>query len=293
VLVDVMMPFYGDFTQLRQAVLSVLYQTHRDFRITVVDDCYPDDAPRRWLESLADDRVGYLRNDTNLGVNVNFRRCVELVTAEYFVVMGCDDVMHSGYLARVVELAGTYPRAAVIAPRVQIIDDAGAVVRPLGDRVKHRLAPREASVLSGQDLAVSLLHGNWTYFPSLLWRTEVVREVGEQGFRQGLDVVLDLALLLDLTVGGASLVYDPRVVFSYRRHAASVSSVLAADGDRFIEESAFFDAEARRYAALGWSRAERAAKVHLTSRLHHGLARLRAIARSAADFARPRVPRRR
>ena len=84
--------------------------------------------------------------------------------------------------------------------------------------------------------------------------------------------MLDLALLLDLTVGGASLVYDPRVVFSYRRHAASVSSVLAADGDRFIEESAFFDAEARRYAALGWSRAERAAKVHLTSRLHHGLA---------------------
>ncbi|MFZ2240856.1 MAG: glycosyltransferase family 2 protein, partial [Gordonia amarae] len=276
-LVDVMMPFYGDFTQFRQAVLSVLYQTHRDFRITIVDDCHPDDAPRRWAESLADERVVYLRNETNLGVNANFRRCVELVTADYFVVMGCDDAMGPGYLARVVELAATYPRAAVIAPGVQIIDDTGAVVRPLGDRIKRRLAPREAVVLSGQDLAVSLLHGNWTYFPSLLWRTEAVREVGESGFREGLDVVLDLALLLDLTVAGGALVYDPRVVFSYRRHAASVSSVLAVDGDRFTEESDFFAAEARRYAALGWPRAERAAKLHLTSRLHHALARLRAV----------------
>ena len=63
------------------------------------------------------------------------------------------------------------------------------------------------------------------------------------------------------------------MVFSYRRHAASVSWCSPQTADRFIEESAFFDAEARRrYAALGWSRAERAAKVHLTSRLHHGLA---------------------
>lgn len=277
VLVDVMMPFYGDFTQFRQAVLSVLYQTHREFRITVVDDCYPDDAPRRWVQSLADDRVVYLRNDTNLGVNANFRRCVELVTADYFVMMGCDDAMHPGYLARVVESACVYPRAAVIAPGVQVIDDTGAVVRPPADRIKHLLAPREAMVLSGQELAVGLLHGNWTYFPSLLWRTEAVREIGESGFRPGLDVVLDLALLLDLTVAGRSLVYDPRVVFSYRRHEASVSSVLAAEGDRFAEESEFFVAEARRCAALGWSRAERAAKLHLTSRLHRLPVRLRAV----------------
>jgi glycosyltransferase involved in cell wall biosynthesis len=279
VLVDVMMPFYGDFTHFRQALLSVLHQRHRDFRVTVVDDCYPDDAPWRWAESLGDDRVRYLRNDTNLGVNANVRRCVDLVTADYFVVMGCDDAMYPGYLSRVVELAGIYPRAAVIAPGVQVIDGTGLVRRPLVDRAKHLLAPKEKTVLSGQDLAVSVLRGNWTYFPSLLWRTEAVRAVGESGFRPGLDVVLDLALLLDLTVDGGALVYDPRVVFSYRRHAASVGSVPAVDGGRFAEESEFFAAAARRCAGLGWSRAERAAKMHLTSRLHHGLARVRAVGR--------------
>ncbi|MEO9326462.1 glycosyltransferase family 2 protein [Gordonia aurantiaca] len=277
--IDVMMPFYGDVAQFRQAVTSVLDQTDPDLRLVVVDDCYPDPEPREWLMSLGDARVHYLRNQTNLGVNGNFRRCVELVTADWFVVMGCDDVMHPDYLRTVGMLARHHPTASVIQPGVDVIDEHGRPVRPLGDRIKGVLAPSFATVLSGERLATSLLHGNWTYFPSLLWRTAAVREVG---FRPGLEIVLDLALLLDLAAGDGSLVYDPEVVFSYRRHSASVSSVQAVDGRRFDEENRFFAQEAKRFAGLGWSRAARAARMHATSRLNHlqarvgaGLGRLR------------------
>lgn len=266
-----MIPFYGDVAQFRQAVTSVLNQDDPEFTLTVVDDCYPSSQPREWLESLDDPRVRYLRNEDNLGVNGNFRRCVELVKQPYFVVMGCDDVMLPDYLSTVRALATQHPDAAVIAPGVEVIDDADRPVRPLGDRMKSVLAPSRASVLSGERLATSLYHGNWTYFPSLLWRTEVVRAVG---FRTGLEVVLDLALLVDLAATGASLVYDPTAVFRYRRHRASVSSVQAVDGRRFAEENRFFADEARRCADLGWPKAARAARLHATSRLHHAQARL-------------------
>ncbi|UPG68837.1 glycosyltransferase family 2 protein [Gordonia hongkongensis] len=277
--IDVMMPFYGDVAQFRQAVTSVLDQDDPDLRLVVVDDCYPDPTPRHWLESLGDARVRYLRNETNLGVNGNFRRCVELVTADWFVVMGCDDVMHRAYLATVRTMARHHPDAAVIAPGVDVIDENGQPVTPLGDRIKSVLAPPRATVLSGEQLATSLYHGNWTYFPSLLWRTAAVREVG---FRPGLEIVLDLALLVDLASAGGSLVYDPEVVFSYRRHRASVSSVQAVDGRRFAEENRFFADEAQRCEAHGWPKAARAARWHATSRLNHlsarvgaGLGRLR------------------
>lgn len=266
-----MIPFYGDVAQFRQAVTSVLNQDDPEFTLTVVDDCYPSSQPREWLESLDDPRVRYLRNEDNLGVNGNFRRCVELVKQPYFVVMGCDDVMLPDYLSTVRALATQHPDAAVIAPGVEVIDDADRPVRPLGDRMKSVLAPSRASVLSGERLATSLYHGNWTYFPSLLWRTEVVRAVG---FRTGLEVVLDLALLVDLAFAGEALAYDPRVLFRYRRHDASVSSVQAVDGRRFAEENAFFDGEAQRCAARGWTRAARAARLHATSRLHHSMARI-------------------
>ncbi|MGW0036806.1 glycosyltransferase family 2 protein [Gordonia sp. NPDC003376] len=269
--IDVMMPYYGDPGQFRHSVRSVLAQSDRDFRLVVVDDCYPDPHPREWLLGLGDGRVEYVRNETNLGVNGNFRRCVELVAAPWFVVMGCDDVMLPDYLSTVRRLAEQNPGAAVIAPGVEVIDADDAVVRPLGDRIKSVLAPRSAGVLSGERLAAGLYHGNWTYFPSLLWNTDAVRQVG---FRPGLEIVLDLALLVDLAAAGGSLVHDPTVVFRYRRHGDSVSSVQAVDGRRFAEENAFFDGEAARCAALGWGRAARAARWHATSRLHHGMARV-------------------
>lgn len=270
VRIDVMMPFYGDVTRFQQAVHSVLASRHTDFRLVVVDDCYPDPAPARWLTGLADERIVYHRNEKNLGVNGNFRRCVELVEAPRFVVMGCDDLMHTDYLTRVISLAHEAPDAVVVAPGVQVIDDAGRVVHPLADRIKSVLAPSGPALLAGEDLVAGLYRGNWTYFPSLLWTTDAVRE---QGFRPDLEVVLDLALLTDLAFAGGSLAHHPDVVFSYRRHAGSVSSVRAIDGRRFAEERAFFAGEALRCVERGWTRAAREARWHLTSRLHQGLAR--------------------
>lgn len=272
--IEVMIPFYGDVSQFQGAVTSVLAQTDSDLRLTVVDDCYPDPTPRLWLESLADERVRYLRNEVNLGVNGNFRRCVELVDADHFVVMGCDDVMLPDYLATVRALAAQHPQASVIAVGVEVIDSDDRPVRPLGDRIKSILAPRHASVLSGEAMATSLFHGNWTYFPSLLWRTDDVRRIG---FRRNLGVVLDLALLIDLAADGGTLVYDPTVVFRYRRHVASVSSVQAVDGRRFTEENDFFRGEAARCATLGWNRARWAARLHASSRLHQLSARVGAL----------------
>ena len=266
-----MMPFYGDVEQFKQAVTSVLEQSDPDFRLVVIDDCHPSDEPREWLAGLADGRVHYERNAHNLGVNGNFRRCVDLVTADRYVVMGCDDVLLPGYLAGVRALADAHPDAAVIAPGVEVIDADDQVVRPLGDRIKAVLAPSSATVLRGEAMATSLYRGNWTYFPSLLWRTEPVRRVG---FRPGLEIVLDLALLVDLASAGRSLVYDPEVVFSYRRHRASVSSVQAVDGRRFAEENRFFADEAQRCEAHGWPKAARAARWHATSRLNHLSARV-------------------
>ena len=42
-----MLPFYGDPELLRRAVRSVQQQSRTDWRLTVVDDGYPDDCPVR------------------------------------------------------------------------------------------------------------------------------------------------------------------------------------------------------------------------------------------------------
>ena len=54
-------------------------------------------------------------------------------------------------------------------------------------------------VLGGERLATSLLHGNWLYWPSLVFRVDALER---RTFRQDLPIILDLALIMDGVVGG-------------------------------------------------------------------------------------------
>ncbi len=262
-----MMPFYGSFDHLKEAVSSVLSQDDPDWRLTVVDDVYPDLAPGDWVAGIDDPRVRYIRNEVNLRPSKNYIKSVGLATSEFVVIMGCDDVMLTDYVSRVKALVGKFPDADVIQPGVTVINEHGKDSYPLPDRVKsyYRFSGHGARSYSGEKLAVSLLRGNWTYFPSLVWRTDLVRSIG---FRTDLDVVQDLAMLMEITKGGGSLVLDDTPVFHYRRHSTSVSAVTGPDGSKFRQERTLFYETAEACTALGWHRAARVARRHVSSRLN-------------------------
>ena len=121
---------------------------------------------------------------------------------------------------------------------------------PLGDRIKGWLRPgATATPLRGEQAVRTLMHGNWTYFPSIVWRRSLVAERGLRPF----EVVQDLALLVDLLVDGATLVVDSEVTFDYRRHAGSDSSVKALSGERFAEEAGYYQQISRELSQRGWT----------------------------------------
>jgi glycosyltransferase involved in cell wall biosynthesis len=267
-VVDLMLPYWGDPGYLRATVASVLAQTDPAWRLTVVDDANPDPWAGPWLESLGDDRVRYLRNPENRGISAVFRQCVELAEHELVAVPGSDDVLLPDYVAVARATHARFPRADIIQPGVRVIDSHGAVVRPLADQVKQRLVrPRGTGtrVLSGEPLAASLLHGDWLYWPSLVFRREAVQATT---FRPGLPIILDLALVLDMLLAGSQLVFEPTEVFAYRRHDASASSVKLLDGSRFAGEREYFALATDLMTQRGWRRAARAARLHVTSRLY-------------------------
>jgi glycosyltransferase involved in cell wall biosynthesis len=265
-ILDIMMPFYGRVDHFKEAVWSVLSQTSADWRLTIVDDVYPDLSAGQWAREIQDPRVTYLRNDENLRPSRNYDKCVTLATSEFLVLMGCDDLMEPRFVERVTQLISTHPDVDVIQPGTRVIDQDGHPTLPLADRVKrwYRFGGHGPRVFGGERLARSLLRGNWTYFPSLVWRRSAVAD----GFRADLDVVQDLAKLLQITFAGGRLLLDDDIVFAYRRHAASVSAVTGVDGSKFAQERALFADAAEKCDERGWRRAARAARWHLTSRLN-------------------------
>lgn len=263
---DIIMPFYGSFDHFREAVDSVRAQDDPDWRLVVIDDCYPDEEPGRWLTALEDPRIEYVRNPQNIGINANFQKSIDLARAEFVTIMGCDDRLLPGYVGLVKELAGS-STADIVHVGVRSIDDQGVAGKNLVDRTKDYYRPSFSGrlTLGGETLARSLMRGNWMYFPALAWRRETI---AAHGFRPDLQVVQDLALTIDVILDGGSLVLDDTVAFEYRRHAASVSSWRAADGSRFEEEQTFFLTSADEFSRRGWTQAARAARRHFSSRLN-------------------------
>lgn len=266
-MIEILMPYYGDPALLRVAVNSVLDQDSPEWRLVVVDNDYPDREPGDWVSSIDDPRIHYVRNERNLGVSGNLRRCLEIATAPHFTIMGADDVMHANYVSSVSRAVAAHPGAAMVQPRVQVIDSLGRRTSPLGDRIKARLAPPpdHVQVLRGPRLAASLLIGNWAYFPAITLRRTAL---AERSFRPDMETVFDLDLLMNLILDGEEFVLLDEVAFSYRRHSASISSLSAADTARFDEEARLYKELVPHLERIGWRRPAWAARLHLTSRLH-------------------------
>jgi glycosyltransferase involved in cell wall biosynthesis len=265
---DIFVPYWGDPALLKETVASVFAQDNPDWLLTVIDDCYPDPSVPEYFAGIDDARVTYKRNETNKGITENYRSCVSQATQDLMVILGCDDVLLPNYVDVVLKAHHDFPDAAVIQPGVQVIDETGRLVKSLADSVKRKfVGPKtgSATVLAGEPLAVSLLGGNWLYWPSLAFRTDAIRQVN---FRDGLPIVQDLALVMDMVLQGASLVHVPTLAFSYRRHSESASAATLTDGSRFAGDREYARIAEELCRVKGWNKAALAARLRWTSRLH-------------------------
>jgi len=265
VTLEIMMPFYGRPDHLKIAVESVIAQSNPDWRLTVVDDVYPDLTAGQWVAAMKDSRITYIRNSENLRPSKNYNKCVGLARENFVVIMGCDDVMLPGFVQRVSELVAKYPDADIIQPGVSVIDENGQATLPLADRVKLivRGSIGVTRVFQGADVVKSLLRGNWTYFPSLVWRRDAVAKFS---FREDLNVVQDLDMIMKILLDGGRLVADSQTVFNYRRHSVSYSALTGSDGTKFAQERQLFEEVARECDERGWAGAARSARLRMLSR---------------------------
>ena len=264
---DIALPFYGDVAFLKKAVASVIAQTDPNWHLLVVDDGYPDGTLPAWFAGLNDSRISYLRNEKNLGANGNFQKCLSLITGDFCVVMGADDLLESDFIDVVSRTISRYPEASMIHPGIKIVDEENNEISTRSEVIKLRIRNSIESnqIQFGEVLATSLMKGNWMYFPAITWRTKTIQDIG---FRPGFNVCQDLGLAMDLIMQGGKMVLIDDEIFRYRRHMASDSSVKAINGERFIDERNFFKVMNTDLKSLGWNNAARAAKLHSTSRLH-------------------------
>jgi glycosyltransferase involved in cell wall biosynthesis len=114
---------------LKEAIESVLSQTHRDFTLIVSDNASEDDTAEV-VRSIPDPRVAYSAVTTNVGRAGNFNRLVELAETEFVLLLGDDDKLHPDHLARTLDALERYPRVGVVHTGFSLIDESSNVLDP-------------------------------------------------------------------------------------------------------------------------------------------------------------------
>jgi glycosyltransferase involved in cell wall biosynthesis len=113
--VTVAIPVRNAEAYIDETLASARCQSYEDIEILVVDNASTDDTVPIVERVLGDDdRIRFLRNETNIGMAANFNRCLELATGRYVKFLCSDDLIEPTCVERMVTLLEKYPRVSLV-----------------------------------------------------------------------------------------------------------------------------------------------------------------------------------
>ena len=121
----------------KEAIESVASQTWQDWELVIVDDCSPADLRSIASPFLADKRIRYYRNETNIGaLNVvdNWNRCLDYCKGDYVICMGDDDRLLPDCLSDLASLIDRHPGLGVYYIHSVIINARGEIIEEIAPR---------------------------------------------------------------------------------------------------------------------------------------------------------------
>lgn len=152
-----MMPVYNGAPYLRQAIESVLWQTHAKWELIILDDSSTDDS-LRVIETFSDPRIRMLTNDANRGLAFGRTRCVREARGEFCAWLDQDDWSEPERFEKQVRYFRSHPESGI----------CGSAVRVFGAADRLEVVPQDHA-----SIAATFLFENPFANSSMMFRTSV------------------------------------------------------------------------------------------------------------------------
>jgi len=91
-LVSIIMPSYNTGRFIEETIESVLAQSYPVWELIIVDDCSTDNTDDVVNQFLADERIRYIKNDTNSGAAVSRNRALREAKGKWIAFLDSDDL---------------------------------------------------------------------------------------------------------------------------------------------------------------------------------------------------------
>ncbi len=206
ILVSVLMPVYNAEKHLREAMDSILQQSHQNLEFVIVNDGSTDGSEAIIL-SYKDPRIRLLVNPENKGLIYSLNHGIAACKGTYIARMDADDTCMPERLAEQVAFMEQHPEVGVCGCDYTQFSDSG--------EQSFRALSVHDEILSQMIFNSSVVH------PSLMLRRSVLQDfdpVFNPGYHHSEDYELWSRLILHTQFSAVH-----RLLFRYRIHAAQVT----------------------------------------------------------------------
>lgn len=245
-------PTFNRPRYVREAILSVLAQTHVDLRLVVSDnDSLPEAAAdvRGFVAGLDDPRVICHLQPRNGGEYGQGRFLIGQCDADYFVMLHDDDRFEPDYLSFAVRILESDPELAFLSTAQRAIDDGGRFLPELTrerNEGEGRNRLREGRL--DDVLEIFMRHGGVFSISGTVFRTAAVRRAGlVDPDCEGL-YPFEYNVFLRQAETGAPAYYSHRQFVSYRYHAGTMRNYARPFFNRRMMKTLMTLLERRRFA---------------------------------------------
>ena len=269
--VGIVIPTYNRVTYLKEAVESALGQSHSDLELIVMDD-NSNDGTAEYMATVADPRVRYHVNGSNVGLAENINIGIGLLSegVEWCTVLCDDDYLDGDFIAEALRTVERSGAKAIVHSSIVFVDEKGTTLR------HAKPAPAEES--ASDFVKARAEFERERYLTGVLFSRRLFREMGGYPkFRTGMAADDGLVFAMSLR---DRLVHTERGTVFVRIHEGAESQALeslhkhllalhdyraycldlaAAHGTMDGEESALLAKRA------GWHATEMSARIWLDS----------------------------
>lgn len=175
-LVSVLMVNYNRGTTIGESIKSVLAQTYTDLELIIVDDGSTDDSCSV-IESIKDPRIKLYRLEQNEHISHATNYGFQKVTGAYLARIDSDDVWYPQKLEKQITFLKNNPEYKICFAWIDLIDEYG---NSINEQQKELLGVFETTFQGQSDcLHRFFFGGNCLSHPSVVMRTELMRETGD------------------------------------------------------------------------------------------------------------------
>lgn len=204
--VSVLMPVFNAEKFLAQAIDSVLSQTFDDFEFLILDDGSTDSSVSI-VNSYQDQRIKFYKNPENLGISRTLNRGIQLATTPLIARMDSDDICHPDRLAKQFAYMESQPDCGMVSCLVRVVDEDLNFVR--------------TDDFKSEYFYYNLTFICWIYHPTVMFRKNVVEEVGMYQATYSEDFELFWQISRNYKIHNL-----PEILLDYRISSQSLHQVL-------------------------------------------------------------------